>query len=710
MFGFLKKKLKETVEKFSSKASKEEIADEDLTQEDQERLHQEEENLIKQADEDTTHVNIAVEDNQKPSQSTTTSKFSAEEPESEVKESTPALQDSVSEEASEAKVPKDTLDESTDLELEEQLKQPVENQPVEQQSVENQSADESISKDEPSVTEEPVPEEPSELASEEKTDFSADSASESKKSVEDVLPDEFTQGEEQHFEEKQTQQEADISSDIENIPTLSEELAQEQEELIEDVDTEKKSIDQIDKALEQDVTEQERPLEELTPELNDTKDKATKNKATQNQDGVSQDAAQESESLDATQPADALPSTTKEPRPVEQTTSTPAPADSEDIEIKTGKKSFFGRLFGKKEKKEETFSAAVDLDHDLEEFEHDAQHEKELEEGVIDTPADIQDQQIDSDEDTSNKAAPKIDTAVSMDATKKQKGFFSKLKEKVVKFKLDEETFEELFWDFELAMLENNVAVEVIEKIKADLHDVLTKENVSRRGVEDAIMQSLRSSLSDILDIEPVDLLENIKTKKPYIISVIGVNGSGKTTSIAKLVHHLQKNNLSVVLAASDTFRAAAIQQLEEHANKLDVKLIKHDYGADPSAVAFDAIKHAQAKGIDVVLIDTAGRLQSNSNLMDELKKLIRVNNPDFKLFVGESITGNDCTEQAVAFNEAVGIDGIILSKADVDDKGGAAISVSYVTGKPILYLGTGQTYDDLEVFNKKKVLDSLFS
>ncbi|MCA9478525.1 MAG: signal recognition particle-docking protein FtsY, partial [Nanoarchaeota archaeon] len=273
---------------------------------------------------------------------------------------------------------------------------------------------------------------------------------------------------------------------------------------------------------------------------------------------------------------------------------------------------------------------------------------------------------------------------------------------------LTPEVFEELFWDFELALLENNVALEVIEKVKDDLHQQLTQENVSRKGVDQVILETLKRSLEEVLTVDTFDLFEKIKTKKPYVITLIGVNGSGKTTTLAKIIHLLQKKGLSVVVAASDTFRAAAIQQLEEHTNKLGVKLIKHDYNADPSAVAFDAISHAKAKDLDVVLIDTAGRLQSNSNLMDELKKLIRVNKPDMNIFIGESVTGNDCVEQAMAFNDAVGIDGIVLSKADIDEKGGAALSVSYVTKKPILFLGTGQTYDDLKPFSREEVLENL--
>ena len=218
----------------------------------------------------------------------------------------------------------------------------------------------------------------------------------------------------------------------------------------------------------------------------------------------------------------------------------------------------------------------------------------------------------------------------------------------------------------------------------------------------------MHESIKEVLKVERFDFLKEINKKKPYVIAVIGVNGSGKTTTIAKLCHYLKNQKKSVVLAAADTFRAAAIQQIEHHAQKLDVKLIKHDYNSDPSAVAFDAIRHAESKGLDVVVIDTAGRLHSNDNLMNELKKLVRVNKPDLKLFVGESITGNDCVEQAKKYDEIIGIDGIILSKADIDEKGGAALSISYVTKKPVLFIGTGQKYEDLEEYDEEKILSNL--
>jgi len=301
---------------------------------------------------------------------------------------------------------------------------------------------------------------------------------------------------------------------------------------------------------------------------------------------------------------------------------------------------------------------------------------------------------------------------VEKPAEEEKKGFFTKITETFTKINITEEKFEELFWDLEVVMLENNVAVEVIEKIKRDLKKELMNGKVSRKGVEELILSTLKQSVIELFDVEKIDLISRIKdkrkSKQPYIITIIGVNGAGKTTSIAKLTHKFQKEGLTVVWAASDTFRAAAIQQLEEHANKLNVKMIKHDYNSDPAAVAFDAIKYAEAKNIDVVMIDTAGRLHSNTNLMRELEKVIRVCKPDIKIFVGESITGNDCVEQAKEFDKAVGIDAIILAKADVDDKGGAAISVSYILKRPILYLGTGQTYDDLKEFDSKIIIESL--
>jgi len=289
-----------------------------------------------------------------------------------------------------------------------------------------------------------------------------------------------------------------------------------------------------------------------------------------------------------------------------------------------------------------------------------------------------------------------------------EKGFFTKLKEKF-EFKITSEYFDEIFSSLELILLENNVALEVVEKIKNDLKKELVGISIPKEKVEEEIKKALKISIESLLITEPLDLIEKIRNKQgTFVIVFFGINGSGKTTTIAKIAHLLQKNNISVVLAASDTFRAASIEQLTEHASKLGVKIIKSKYNADPASVAFDAIKHAQASGIKAVLIDTAGRMHTKSSLLKEMKKIIRVAKPDLKLFIGESITGNDATEQAQKFNEAVGIDAIILSKQDIDERGGTSLSVSYITGKPILYLGIGQKYNDLEIFDKNKIIASL--
>src|SRR3989344_4724596 len=307
--------------------------------------------------------------------------------------------------------------------------------------------------------------------------------------------------------------------------------------------------------------------------------------------------------------------------------------------------------------------------------------------------------------ETASVETPAVETVKVK--VEEKRGFFKSIAQKITTKQVTSEMFEELFWDLEIALLENNVALEVVEKIKADLKKDLVDKPVPRGKVEEIIAHSLHLSVEGLF-MPGINLLERAKAKKPLVICMVGINGSGKTTSIAKLTEYFKENGLSVVLAAADTFRAAAIDQLQLHADKLKVKLIKHDYGADPAAVSFDAIKHAEAAKKDVVLIDTAGRLHSNVNLVDEMKKIVRVAKPDLKIFVGESITGNDCVEQAKKFDEAIGIDGIILAKADVDEKGGAAISVTYVTKKPILFLGMGQEYRDLQVFDKEKLIESI--
>ena len=287
-------------------------------------------------------------------------------------------------------------------------------------------------------------------------------------------------------------------------------------------------------------------------------------------------------------------------------------------------------------------------------------------------------------------------------------GFFSKLKSKL-SYKIGEDEFNEIFDDLEMLLLENNVALEVVEDLRKKLSKKLIEKEINKNELEQEIKTELKNALNEIL-IEPDNPLEFIKEKieKPFVILFFGINGTGKTTSIAKITHFLKQSGHSVVLAAGDTFRAASIEQIQEHATKLDVPLIKHDYQSDPAAVGFDAIKYAKANHIDVVLIDTAGRMHTKTNLMSEMEKIVRVTKPDLKIFVAESIAGNDATEQAKAFHKSVQIDGSILSKADIDEKGGTIISVSHATNKPIFFLGTGQNYKDLELFNKQKFIEDL--
>jgi len=273
---------------------------------------------------------------------------------------------------------------------------------------------------------------------------------------------------------------------------------------------------------------------------------------------------------------------------------------------------------------------------------------------------------------------------------------------------IGEKKLDELLWHLEMALLESDVALEVVEEIKKEVKKSLM--GMSRREAKEAVEESLKNAIRNILKRSEGDFFSAIeKSKKPFVIMFVGVNGSGKTTAIAKLAHMLKKKGYSCVIAAGDTFRAGAIAQLEKHAGNIDVKVIKHDFGADPAAVAYDAIEHAKAKHRDFVLIDTAGRMQTNVNLMEEMRKIKRVANPDMVIFVGDALTGNDAIEQARRFNEVVGIDGVILTKVDTDAKGGAALSIAYAIGKPLYFIGVGQGYEDQIPFKADWMMERIF-
>ncbi len=296
----------------------------------------------------------------------------------------------------------------------------------------------------------------------------------------------------------------------------------------------------------------------------------------------------------------------------------------------------------------------------------------------------------------------------------KLKGTFGGLKEKISLKMLSEKNLKKPLQNLKNLLIQNDVSVLAAEKICELLEEELLGQKIGRfKNIQKLVEAALRKVIIDILTPESqINILEMIEQKKqedePVIFVFLGVNGIGKTTTIAKLAHFLRKHGYSSVLAASDTFRAGAIQQLEKHANKLNIRIIKGDYGADGASIAFDAINHAQARHINAVLIDTAGRMETNKNLMEEVKKIVRVTEPDLRIFVGSLLVGNAAWQQAETFSNQVGIDANILTMADADIKGGAALSVTYLTKKPIIFLGNGQSYDDLIPFNPEKFADML--
>jgi len=283
-----------------------------------------------------------------------------------------------------------------------------------------------------------------------------------------------------------------------------------------------------------------------------------------------------------------------------------------------------------------------------------------------------------------------------------------------VKKPLTPESLEGALNELNLLLIANDVATETADALCEKIKESLKEEQIGRLASKSKFLfEILREIITEILTPERIiNLLEEIRKKNknnnPYIICFLGVNGTGKTTTIAKIAHYLKKNNISSVAAAADTFRAAAIEQLSYHMQNVGIRVIKHEYKSDPASVAYDAIQHAKAKNVNVVLVDTAGRQVSNKNLMREMQKIVRVSEPDLILFVGDSLAGNDALNQAKEFNKSVGIDANILTKFDADAKGGAALSISYETKKPILFVGIGQGYDDLVPFDSELFISNI--
>jgi fused signal recognition particle receptor len=291
---------------------------------------------------------------------------------------------------------------------------------------------------------------------------------------------------------------------------------------------------------------------------------------------------------------------------------------------------------------------------------------------------------------------------------------FSNFYDRIAKTELKGKDLDTVLDEFQLSLIENDVAVSAADFIGNELREKLKDAQFARftdpRARVKVILQEVLLSL--LQKAGQLDIFALIDKKKsvgePAVLVFIGINGTGKTTSVAKLAHVLQKKGRTVILAASDTYRSGSIEQLEEHARRIGVRVIKHQYGADPAAVAFDAVNYAKAHRINAVLIDTAGRMQNNKNLLEEMRKIVRVTNPDLTILVVDALTGNDAVEQGKVFSEAVKIDGIILAKLDADVKGGSAISLSYIMGKPVAMVGTGQKYDDLEPFQAEAIVKNL--
>ena len=392
---------------------------------------------------------------------------------------------------------------------------------------------------------------------------------------------------------------------------------------------------------------------------------------------------------------------------------------------KKEKSGFLGFL--KRDKKEE---AEEDSDAGLEEEEED---EPEIEEAAEESEEDSQlesvegsEEEIPEDEVEEEKEEEskksrrslfrrkkKEESDESEDEDKKEKsaGFLSFIKEKSI----SEDDVEDILFELELGLLEADVAMDVSSVVVESVKNDLVGQKIKRSSdIEDYTYKALKNAVAKIIDIEGKSMTELLEEKvaqgEPLVVMLVGINGTGKTTTIGKLSNYYIKKGYTPVIAASDTFRAGAIEQVQYHADNLGVKLIKHEKGSDPAAVAFDAVQHARAKGKELVLIDTAGRMQTNTNLMDEMKKIRRVSKPDLVVFVGDALTGNDATEQARKFNEAIDIDGVILTKADADSKGGAALSIGYIIKKPILFLGMGQSYDDIKEYDADWMLEQIFS
>jgi len=513
---------------------------------------------------------------------------------------------------------------------------------------------------------------------------------------------------------KEALEERSHERDVTEVPKAVDE-PEEKEETPEEEGPEPETQEEILEEIKEEVLEEE-PEEEPKPEIVDIEPEEEEAPEEEVEEEPAEEREEELIEEITKEPEEETPEEKEEEELIEEITKepeeeTPEGREEEIIEEIEGiqeemeEESPEGR-------EEEIDDIQKSRERDVTSIPEAAGEEKEEPEGETPEPEPVEEKTIGEVIEEEQKEAeeePKPSEQDAAEAPKKKRGFFDRIKEVFAEKKLGEREFKAIFEDIEMVLLENNVALEVIELLEGNMRKEIVGESVTRGRVEKIIKKSIKDTVEQVLMEPDIDtFLDKVRAARPCSIMFVGVNGVGKTTVLAKIAKWFMDNEMSVVIAASDTFRAASIEQIQEHADRLRIKMIKHDYGSDAAAVAYDAIEHAKSKDIDVVLIDTAGRQHANVNLMDELKKIERVNKPTFKIFCADSLTGNDAVEQARQFNEAVNFDYSILNKADIDRKGGAILSVSYITKKPILFIGTGQEYNDLKVFSKKDTMEKL--